>query len=791
MTEPNGCESMRAAAMALADDESSVLSLEQIQQHLQGCSECRAALERAADLSVLFDGLQRKRHEVDVLPRLSSRITSHPAVEKPRRSLWIRRSVLIGSAVSLLLIVVCVSVGIVLRDQSPPISNGPVEPHASGSQATPKPYDIPYGPVKQIDPDEFYRRYVKYFEEDYQRRQQTELRNRADADHWRPSIVSSKQGPLGTLFIDDEGQVTLAAKYPLVGPFIGGFAVVGTTVSDGAIGDYGCIDKTGRLVIAGDYDLVGEFSDGLAPVQKDGKWGYINRKGEMAISLRYNEWAFAFRDGVAQVAPDNKTTQFIDTSGKVLFEFDVNIWNAGHFSEGLVFANLPVGGVAAANDPTVDQPAAERVVGYLDRQFQFAFRIESEMPGDRYFLEGREFHGGMAAVAIGDKTGTRWGFISRDGKLAIESEFFEVHPFSEDLAAVSPKTTSLPKWGFVDKNGDMVIEAKFLGALDFHEGVAAVLVLSDDDEATSPIAKWGFVDKTGELIIEPRFFSAMSFQNGLARVQDNPWSHGYINVAGEYVWRLDEPTYGFDKKTVISKSDQLKLVAENQRGAATELQELGMSFEVDDQGGVTYLQLSGQRINDAQLSRLKALTTLKSLSISSAPVTDSGLRRLAAFKQLQNLNLSRCDGVTDSGLSHLKQLTTLDHLGIAYCRQVTDDGLQHLQDLTNMKMLTFNSLNITDAGLRHLRKMTRLERLYIYDTPISGSGLEHLTDLKSLKYLLLRGCPITDSGVIHVRQFPSLTLLDLSGSSSSFELQVTSEAIDQLKSALPQLKVNR
>jgi Leucine-rich repeat (LRR) protein len=108
-----------------------------------------------------------------------------------------------------------------------------------------------------------------------------------------------------------------------------------------------------------------------------------------------------------------------------------------------------------------------------------------------------------------------------------------------------------------------------------------------------------------------------------------------------------------------------------------------------------------------------------------------------------------------------------------------------------MKMLTLNSLNITDAGLSHLRKMTRLERLYIYDTPISGSGLEYLTDLKSLKYLLLRGCPITDSGVMHVRQFPSLTLLDLSGSSSSFELQVTSEAIDQLKSALPQLKVNR
>lgn len=803
----NLCESVRLAAMAISDDETADLSAEQIEAHARTCADCRETIARLQERTFFPPNVARTRHVVDIWPALVERIgrddQGSPPARASRRSSR-RRNRFLVIAVTACLVLAAVGLRIAIISQSNPSSYEAASKHDSPT-ATPGPYEVPSGAVKQISPEEFRRRYQKYFEEDYQQQQKTTLRDRTDADHWRPSVITVKDGPLGTLFIDDRGKVALAAKYPYAGPFAEGLAVVGTTVGvQHTLGGYGFMDKTGRLIIPGNYDLAANFSDGLAAVKKDGKWGYINQQGRIVISLRYNEWAGAFHDGMARVAPDKNTTQFIDTTGKVLLELDESIWNAGKFSEGLLFANLPGPGAVVrqpghVGDEAVDEDVGfDQTVGYVDRRFKFVIQMDAELPGGVWFLHGKEFHDGMAAVAIGHQSGTLWGFISRDGRLAIESKFVEVHPFSEGLAAVSPRTESFQKWGFVDRTGEMVIQSQFLQALDFHDGKAAVLVPLDDDTATtrpgeSPLGKWGFIDKQGKLIIEPRFYRATSFKNGLARVADNPWSHGYINESGEYVWRLDEPTYGFDKKTVvISQSDQIKLVMKDQRTVAAELLKLGMRFELDDNGGIKHLvEVDGQRINAAHLSHIKTLDTLRSLSITSSSVSDAGLQHLAEMKHLNRLSLSRCDNITNSGLKHLEKLTSLEYLGILYCRQMTDDGLRHLQDLTNLNMLEFTELKITDAGLIHLKKLTKLKRLHISDAPITGSGLRHLDGLKSLEILLLRGCPITDSGLEHLVHLTNLSLLDLTGSSSSFQLKVTDEGIKKLTSALPQLTVNK
>ncbi|NQT16006.1 MAG: WG repeat-containing protein, partial [Planctomycetes bacterium] len=356
--------------MAISDNEPSALSHEQVQQHLRRCSECRVALGRLAAVDARFNNMERPRHEVDVWPLLSSEIAGHVRADQPGRADASthaphrgRRSILIALAVSLALVAMCVRT-VIYHQSHPDFSNEMVEGDAPDvAAATPKPYEIPYGPIKQVDPEEFRRRYAKYFDKEHQQQQQTALRDRTDADHWRPSTIRVRQGPLGTLFIDDEGKVALATRYPLVDVFSEGLAMVGTTVSDDArrvIGGYGFIDKTGRLVVPGGFEAANRFSDGLAAVKKDGKWGYINRKGRIVISPRYNEWADPFCDGMARVAPDRNTTQFIDTTGKVIFELDENIWNAGKFSEGLIFANLPATLVKVPDGPTVDQVAPER-----------------------------------------------------------------------------------------------------------------------------------------------------------------------------------------------------------------------------------------------------------------------------------------------------------------------------------------------------------------------------------------------------------------------------------------------
>ncbi|MFT5527725.1 MAG: hypothetical protein ACI9G1_005989 [Pirellulaceae bacterium] len=167
----------------------------------------------------------------------------------------------------------------------------------------------------------------------------------------------------------------LAAKFPLVGGFSEELALVGTTVSEQyAIGGYGFIDKTGELKIPGTYEQAMRFGEGLAAVKQNGKFGFINVNGKLVIECKYR-FVEDFRDGIARCRRDIDTPEnnidFIDKTGEMLFR------------------------------------VREDDVGYLNRQFEFEIKIETEMAGERYFLGGQEFHEGLAQVAIGHKSGER------------------------------------------------------------------------------------------------------------------------------------------------------------------------------------------------------------------------------------------------------------------------------------------------------------------------------------------------------------------------------------------------
>jgi hypothetical protein len=80
------------------------------------------------------------------------------------------------------------------------------------------------------------------------------------------------------------------------------------------------------------------------------------------------------------------------------------------------------------------------------------------------------------------------------------------------------------KYGFVDRDGRIAIEAKYQNATDFVEGLAAVKING----------KWGYIDRAGNLIIGSRFDRAMSFANGKAKVKlKDRW--GSIDRNGRFV----------------------------------------------------------------------------------------------------------------------------------------------------------------------------------------------------------------------------------------------------------------
>ena len=71
------------------------------------------------------------------------------------------------------------------------------------------------------------------------------------------------------------------------------------------------------------YDEIGVFSEGLAAVKKDGKWGYINTKGEVAIPITIDtQYSVGrFSEGLEYVVDEERSYGFrlIDTNGKTVF----------------------------------------------------------------------------------------------------------------------------------------------------------------------------------------------------------------------------------------------------------------------------------------------------------------------------------------------------------------------------------------------------------------------------------------------------------------------------------------
>ena len=90
-------------------------------------------------------------------------------------------------------------------------------------------------------------------------------------------------------------------------------------------GKFGFINNKGEIAIPASFDNAYGFSEGLAPVKSNGKWGYINRSGEFVIQPKY-DGAEGFINGVAQISNYNGEDQsecYIDKKGNMLGKFDV------------------------------------------------------------------------------------------------------------------------------------------------------------------------------------------------------------------------------------------------------------------------------------------------------------------------------------------------------------------------------------------------------------------------------------------------------------------------------------
>jgi hypothetical protein len=189
------------------------------------------------------------------------------------------------------------------------------------------------------------------------------------------------------------------------------------------------------------------------------------------------------------------------------------------------------------------------------------------------------------------KSGDKFQYINKDGKVVINPQFNDACVFRNGLALVLTSSQE-PKYGFVDKDGKIIINPIYKDATVFSddlawvvqskgapvsinkkgeiistqsnaysvkiysEGLAAFCVKEKDDY------KWGFVDKTGKVVINPQFAMVNNFSGGRCAVQNADKKWGFIDKEGKILinYQFDNAFDYVNGKAVIRSAENYGVV---------------------------------------------------------------------------------------------------------------------------------------------------------------------------------------------------------------------------------------
>jgi hypothetical protein len=342
-------------------------------------------------------------------------------------------------------------------------------------------------------------------------------------------------------FIDQNGN-SIFSDFDYLNDFYDGLAPVGKSLI--------CyIDSNGNSIIK---DSLNELAPDGGYIEIRRIYGFIDRNGSFIIPCiyEYNDYnskeiyreetegeievtepGFKFSEGCVRLKKNDKYG-FADTNGKIIAPFIFD--EADDFSEGLA----EVGIISPNNQADIRS-------GYIDISGAYVIPLKYQYEHQKVWGYRRQsqFCEDMALVTSMSKLGYGIGqkefFINKNDEAIIESGSYKLCTgFSEGLAVVSKEYGEYifqkgrdTKYGFIDKNGNLAIEFRFDRAQSFSDGLAAVRMNG----------KYGFIDNLGEIIIDCKYsndFRRSKFINGLLFVHGEPWKpgKGYINKKGVEFW---------------------------------------------------------------------------------------------------------------------------------------------------------------------------------------------------------------------------------------------------------------
>jgi len=285
-------------------------------------------------------------------------------------------------------------------------------------------------------------------------------------------------------------------------------------------GKWGLIDKTGQVVLPIIYDSIGHnidhyiFHDGMTAVSLDGKWGAIDTSGQLVIPLMY-DYIDEFHDGIAiAVLPDDKRG-LIDKTGTAVVPLEYQlVFNFKHGLAG-VKLNDQMGFVDKDNRVVIPflydsgQVLSDNfIVVWLDKKIgfiDFAGNVIFPPIYDDLFISYAE---GVFPVKrngiwdVIDRTGREvLRFAAADSVTVITQDMFQVRQDSRLTRVDSTGRHIMPS--HID--GHPIISVSTPS-----EGVSSFRI------NTAPTGHWGFISDAGDVVIQPKYHAAGAFFNGLS-----------------------------------------------------------------------------------------------------------------------------------------------------------------------------------------------------------------------------------------------------------------------------------
>jgi len=131
-------------------------------------------------------------------------------------------------------------------------------------------------------------------------------------------------------YINRESKIVIEPQFDYASPFVEGIALVN-------VGEkWGFINTQGEYVLPLQFDEAENYSEGVAPVCKEGKWSFVDCHGQTVANLG-NQYTtvFSLIEGRAIVEKDGKYGA-IDKAGNLII--DTQFDHLGIFSEGMAYA---------------------------------------------------------------------------------------------------------------------------------------------------------------------------------------------------------------------------------------------------------------------------------------------------------------------------------------------------------------------------------------------------------------------------------------------------------------------